>query len=112
MGQTRAAFEAELQSLGYGAPAPFDFDPCTHAAADGCAVFVMPTREEQEARTYGELGWRIYAGCEACCADFASVMFCGGMYTHLHVFVGGVLRDRSGADELRPAADPIDDAAE
>lgn len=110
IGQTRAVFEARLRSLGYDAPRPYAFDPCIHAAADECSVFMMPTREEEEtAETYGELGWRVYEGCEACCANFASVMFCGGMYTHLDVFVGGALREHSGAPEIRPAAQPVDD---
>jgi hypothetical protein len=110
-GQSRSEFEAELRQLGYGELESFDYDPCTHGATDGCAIFVMPTTEDRDAATYGELGWLVYEGCKPCCMACAQVLFCGGMFTHLRVFVGGVQTERSGAAEIRPAGEPIDHGA-
>lgn len=108
--QSRSAFEAELRRLGYAAAEPFEYDPCPHRATDACAVFVMPTREvKEEAETYGQLGWLVYEGCEPCCMGCASVLFCGGMFTHLRIFVGGVLTESSGDAALHPADAPLED---
>ncbi|MDC0667170.1 hypothetical protein [Nannocystis radixulma] len=111
-GSSRSAFEAELWQLGYGAHDSFDYHPCTHQATDGCAIFVMPTQESREAETYGELGWLVYEGCHACCVATTHVLLCGGLFTHLRVFVGGVLTESFGAAEIRPATEPIDDGEE
>lgn len=108
---SRPAFEAELRRLGYDAPGSFDSDPCVHDDPEACAVFVMPTREVQQAETYGQLGWLVYEGCWDCCTDCTKTLNCGGMYTHLRLFAGGVLAERFDDDEVRPAGEPIDDDA-
>ncbi|MCY0989275.1 hypothetical protein OV203_19205 [Nannocystis sp. ILAH1] len=106
---SRSAFEAELRRLGYGQLDSFDSDPCVHQDADECAVFVMPTRECKDAATYGQLGWLVYEGCRDCCEACTRTLNCGGMFTHLRVFAGGVLTERFDDDEIRPAAAPVDD---
>jgi hypothetical protein len=109
-GPSRSEFEAELRQLGYAELDSYDFDRCTHGATDGCAIFVMPTTEDKyDATTYGELGWLVYDGCKDCCMGVAHVLFCGGLFTHLHVFIDGVMTERAGAPEIRPASEPIDD---
>ncbi|MCY0989274.1 hypothetical protein OV203_19200 [Nannocystis sp. ILAH1] len=105
---SRSAFEAELRGLGYDELDSYDWDPCPHAATDGCAVFVMPTRDYRDAEIYGQLGWLVYDGCKDCSLSCTHVLLCGGLFTHLRVFVGGVLTESFGAAEIRPAAAPIE----
>lgn len=67
------------------------------------------SRSELEAKLrqlgYGELESFDYDPCKH------GATVCGGLFTHLHVFVGGVQTERSGAAEIRPAGEPIDHGA-
>jgi hypothetical protein len=111
-GPSRSEFEAELRQLGYGEHDSFDYRPCTHGATDGCAIVVMPTRESKDAETYGELGWLVYEACKPCTMACAHVLLCGGLFTHMRVFIGGVETERFGRGEIQPAGEPIDDGEE
>ncbi|WP_143140880.1 hypothetical protein [Nannocystis exedens] len=71
----------------------------------------MPTREVKEADD-GELGWLVYEGCRACCTACPRTLDCGGMFTHLRGFAGGVLVERVDDDQIRPAGEPIDEGEE
>lgn len=115
---TRSAFEAELTRLGYRPPESYDSDACTHKPPEPLAVFMMLNVVCHEgARTYGELGWDVYTGCEECCIGLVSSLCCGGHYEHARVFAGEV--DVTTAwnlrvQEIEPAREPlpVEDAGE
>ncbi|WAS98848.1 hypothetical protein [Nannocystis punicea] len=104
---TRTDFEAALQGLGYAAPEPFPHDVCRHRGRPRCAVYTMPSADcRHDPRSFGDLGWRVYEGCEACCMEVGGVLFCGGLYEHVRVFRGQVdITGTTGAGlfELQPA---------
>ena len=105
----RAAFEARLQLLGYPELTPFHTYPCPHAPDESCTVFVMPHEAcFEHPRTYGDLGWQIYTGCEECCRGAWCVLSCGGLFRHIRVFVGGVDLAGPSTDELPPADQSIE----
>ena len=86
---TRSDFEAELARLGYRPPEDYELDPCTHRALPSLAVFMMlGVVCHDGARSYGELGWDVYSGCEECCIGMVSSLCCGGHYEHARVFAG------------------------
>lgn len=85
----RSDFEAELLRLGYRPPESYDMDRCTHRSLPSLAVFMMLNIVCHEgARTYGELGWEVYTGCEECCRGMVSSLCCGGHFEHARVFAG------------------------
>lgn len=109
---SRSAFEATLKQLGYAEIQPFEYEPCRHAPRPQCAIYTMPTEDCCDApATYGDLGWHVFEGCEACVMEVGSVLFCGGLYEHVRLFRGeqDITEAETGVAlrELRPAADPI-----
>ena len=110
---TRSAFEATLKQLGYAEIEPFEYEACRHAGRRKCAIYTMPSADCRDApATYGDLGWLVFEGCNACVMDVGGVLFCGGLYEHVRIFRGE--QDITEAEtsvrlrELRPAADPLD----
>lgn len=110
---TRSAFEATLKQLGYAEIEPFEYASCRHADPRQCALYTMPTADcRDDAATYGDLGWLVFEGCEACVIEVGSVLFCGGLYEHLRIFRGE--QDITGDSttvprrELQPADAPLE----
>ena len=109
---SRSAFEAELQRLGYSEIELDESYSCRHMP-ETSAVFHMPDPEVVDgARTYGDLGWFRFLGCEDCCRDLAGVLACGGCYSNVRVFNGEVDVTRETLFEpwaLQPAEQPLPD---
>lgn len=109
---TRAAFEATLKQLGYAEIQPFEYESCRHASRRQCAIYTMPSADcRDDPKTYGDLGWLVFEGCEACVMDVGGVLFCGGMYEHVRVFRGeqDITEDETSVSlhELQPADAPL-----
>jgi hypothetical protein len=89
---TRSQFDAKLKELGYKRLKTLPYKDCDHATEEKWAVYTMPTRDatgrSKPPKTYGELGWSRYQGCETCCMELGGVLFCGGLYEHALIFAG------------------------
>jgi hypothetical protein len=110
---TRSAFEATLKQLGYAELEPFEYESCRHPDRPQCALYTMPTADCRDgAATYGDLGWCVFEGCEACVMEVGSVLFCGGLYEHLRIFRGEQdITDTTTSvarRELQPADAPLE----